>query len=169
MFVLIGLMIPAPVLIVPLAQLIKNLKLLNSPFSLIGIYSALQAPFCLMIVKAYFDELPTELVEASIIDGSSIFGAFHRILLPLCPPVISAVTVFTFLSAWNEFLMAFMFMKKAPNQTLTVIPYSFMRIFMSDLPRMFAALALIALPVIILYICLQKQFEQGLTAGSVKG
>jgi len=120
-------------------------------------------------MKNYFDELPTELIESGIVDGCSVFKAFRKILIPLCAPVVSAVTVFTFLAAWNEFLLAFMFLKKPIYQTLTVIPYSFTMLFMSDLPRMFAALTIIALPIIILYICLQKQFEQGLTAGSVKG
>lgn len=169
LIVLAGLMIPAPTLIVPLSQLIKTLGLMNNPLSLIGIYSALQVPFSLLIMKNYFDELPNELIESGIVDGCSIFKAFRKILLPLCAPVISAVTVFTFLASWNEFLLAFMFMKKEIYQTLTVIPYSFTQMFLSDLPRMFASLTIIALPIIILYICLQKQFEQGLTAGSVKG
>lgn len=169
LIVLVGLMIPAPALIVPLSQLVKTMGLINNPLSLIGIYAALQVPFSLLIMKNYFDELPTELIESGIVDGCSVFKAFRKILIPLCAPVVSAVTVFTFLAAWNEFLLAFMFLKKPIYQTLTVIPYSFTMLFMSDLPRMFAALTIIALPIIILYICLQKQFEQGLTAGSVKG
>lgn len=167
--ILAAMMIPAPALIVPLFQVIKSLGLINSYLSLIGTYSALVAPFNLLIMKSYFDDLPDEIIECSIIDGCSIFQAFARILLPLCTPAIMVIIIFTFLASWNEFLLGFMFMKKPIMQTITVIPYSFSMLYMNDLPKTFAALTIIVLPIIIAYAAMQKYFEEGLTAGSIKG
>jgi raffinose/stachyose/melibiose transport system permease protein len=89
--------------------------------------------------------------------------------MPLCTPALLVVIIWTFLNSWNEFIMALVFLSKSSSQTLTVIPTRFKNTFMLDLPKMYASLTIIITPVVVLYLLLQRYFQEGLTAGALKG
>ncbi|HEY0827736.1 MAG TPA: carbohydrate ABC transporter permease [Bacilli bacterium] len=168
LIMLMALMIPGIAIAVPVVQIIKQLGWFNQYESLIFPYTALMAPFALILMKGFLDQLPKELLEASVVDGCTVFQAFLKIYAPLSKPVVVIVSVFTFLGSWNEFLFAMLFMRKESMQMVTTIPIKFQVDFYTDLPGMFAALVIIQLPLLILYIVFQKVFKEGLTAGAVK-
>ncbi|MCD9020536.1 carbohydrate ABC transporter permease [Cohnella silvisoli] len=168
LLILLALMIPGIAIAVPVVQIIRLFDWFNRYGALIFPYTALLAPFGLVLAKGFMDQLPKEMQEASLVDGCSVFQSFVRIYLPLTKPIAMIVTVFTFLGSWNEFLFAMLFMRKATMQMVTTIPIKFQVDFVTNLPGLFAALVIIQLPILILYILFQKYFKEGLTAGAVK-
>ena len=167
-FILTVSMFPQMILVGPIFNMFHSMDLLNSYWVILP-YSTITLPIAVWIMVAHFKRIPLSVEEAARIDGCSVWGTLWRIIFPLAAPGVFTTAIMTFIAAWNEFLLAFMFLKKPIHQTLTVIPSRFAMLYMSDLPKTFAALTIIALPIIITYICFQKVFEQGLTAGSVKG
>ncbi|KAA9083747.1 carbohydrate ABC transporter permease [Microbacterium radiodurans] len=165
---LTGLMIPVAAILVPLSEIQKAFGLYNTYPGLILPYTALALPFALILLRGAYDALPDQLLEAAVVDGASTFRAFVRVLLPLTSPTLVMVGIWTFLNSWNEFLLALLFMSAPDMRTVTVVPASFQLAFFVDVPKIFAALVLIQLPVVLLYAALQKKFESGLTAGAVK-
>lgn len=169
LLILITMMIPGISIVVPLVKIIKGLDLLNNYLSLILVYTALNAPISLILSRSFMDQLPAELMEASFIDGCNIFRTFFNIFLPLAKPIIGVIVVLTSLASWNEFLFAKIFMSKEAMEMVTTIPIKFQNNFYTDIPGLFAALVLIQLPIILLYLIFQRLLMEGLTAGAVKG
>ena len=166
--VLSGLMIPVAAILVPLTQIQGLLGFANTYQGLIFPYAALALPFALVLLKNAYDALPDELLEAAVVDGAGGWRAFVRVMLPLTSPTLVMVGIWTFLNSWNEFLLALLFMSAPEMRTITVIPASFQLSFFVDVPKIFAALVLIQLPVVVLYSAFQGHFQRGLTAGAVK-
>lgn len=166
--VLSGLMIPVAAILVPLTQIETMLGWQNTYQGLSVPYAALALPFALVILRNTYDGLPDELLEAAVVDGASTWKAFVRVYLPLTIPALVMVGIWTFLNSWNEFLLALMFMVSPEMRTVTVLPASFQLEFFVDVPKIFAALVLIQLPVVLLYALMQRTFERGLTAGAIK-
>ncbi|WP_165972206.1 carbohydrate ABC transporter permease [Paenibacillus piri] len=166
--ILTGLMIPSVALIVPLFLIVKSLGLFNHYFSLIGPICAFTLPFTLLLSKNFMDDLPNQLLDAARIDGCGSFKALLFILVPLCKPMSVVVVIWGFLNSWNEYFLALVFMRKETMQTITQAPQFFTDAYSSDTGKIFAALVLISIPVVVLYLCLQKYFEDGMTTGSVK-
>ena len=162
-------MFPGVIIIVPYFILMKTLGLLNSSIGLIFAYSVTALPLCVWMLKGYFDTIPRELEEAARIDGCSQFKVFWKIIIPLSLPAIAVTALFSFLAAWNEFLLALTFNTSNENYTLPIGLAS----FISPTKQLwgdFAALSIIAsIPVVFLFIFFQKYLINGLTAGSVKG
>ena len=162
-------MFPGVIIIVPYFILMKTLGLLNSAPGLILAYTVTALPLCVWMLKGFFDTVPRELEEAALLDGCSQAQVFSRIILPLSLPAIAVTALFSFLAAWNEFLLALTFNTSNDRYTLPVGLAS----FISPTKQLwgdFAAMALIvSLPVVILFILFQRYLIQGLTAGSVKG
>jgi len=163
-----GLMLPIASIIVQLFLMIVRLKLVNNYLAVILPLTALILPFALLIIRNYMDDIPNDIVEASLIDGCKPFGVYRRIMLPLCLPAISAVTIFTFLFSWNEFLLALVFLRKRELYPITLLPRYFLTEHQFDIALVFTGFLGIVFPVIILYIFLQKYFIEGLTAGAIK-
>lgn len=166
--ILIGLMIPSVSLVVPLFITVKNLQLFDTYLAVIGPISALALPFNLLLMKNFFDEVPNGLLEAARIDGCNSFSALARIMLPMSKPIAIVVVIWTFLSSWNEYFLGLVFMRSDKMQLVTQAPKFFVDTYSSDIHKVFAALVLISLPVLIAYILLQKYFEDGMTSGSIK-
>ncbi|WP_454116912.1 carbohydrate ABC transporter permease [Microbacterium aurum] len=166
--VLAGLMIPVAAILVPLSQIQQFLGLYNTYPGLILPYTALALPFALVLLRGAYDALPDQLLEAAVVDGASTWRAFSRVLLPLTTPTLVMVGIWTFLNSWNEFLLALLFMSSPEMRTVTVVPASFQLAFFVDVPKIFAALIIIQLPVVLLYAALQRKFQRGLTAGAIK-
>jgi arabinogalactan oligomer/maltooligosaccharide transport system permease protein len=162
-------MFPASLLILPLYVLLDQLHLLNSLTGLVLVYSTTAIPFCVWTLKGYFDSLPRELLEAARVDGASPARIFFTIVLPLARPGIAVTALFSFMTAWNEFIMASTFLTDEGKYTLPVLLQSSVGQFSADWGRFAAGAIVTSVPVMILFYVLQKYLVGGLTAGAVKG
>jgi arabinogalactan oligomer/maltooligosaccharide transport system permease protein len=166
---LITQMFPGAILIIPLYNLLNQFGLLNNWFGLVLAYCTIALPFSVWMLKGFFDTIPYDLEEAATVDGTSPFGAFWRIILPLTLPGIAVVAFFNFMTAWNEFLLAFTFMSTDVNYTLPVGLRTFISQFDAQWQYMAACAVIITVPVLIGFFFTQKYLVSGLTSGSVKG
>lgn len=168
-FVLSALLLPGAVVMVPVFQVSKLLGAMNTYWVVIGPIVAMSAPFNLLIAKNYYDSLPNTLLEAAFIDGCTIHRMLFSVVIPLSRPVLMIVIVWAFLGSWNEYLFSLVFLRKKEMMTVTVIPSLFQQMYGGNMPKLFASLVLIIIPVIVLYFLLQKYIVEGITAGAVKG
>ena len=163
-------MFPATLLIIPMYIILSRLGLLNSAGGLILVYATTAIPFCVWMLKGYFDTIPRELEEAALIDGAGRFKIFYVIILPLARPAIAVTALFSFMTAWNEYIMAATFLNREESYTLPVLLKSYVGQHGSTEWGSFAAGAIIvSIPVVALFYALQKNLVAGLTAGGVKG
>jgi raffinose/stachyose/melibiose transport system permease protein len=161
--------IPVQIYIIPLYIIIVRAHLSDSLPGLILPYTAGSLPLAIFLLKTYFDQLPSELMDAARLDGCSNRMILLTVILPLSRPVLSTVTIFTFVQAWNEFFLALVFIHNPDLQTLPLgLQAFFVNQYETQFPQLFATLALSIAPVVIVYLFLQKQFIAGLTAGAVK-
>ncbi len=161
--------IPDIALVVPFFLFIRNLGLLDSLGSLIITYLAVTVPFSVFILTNYFEQLPDELDKAARVDGCSRLQTLTRVYLPLAAPSLVALSLFAFLTSWNEFLLALMFTQTAASQTLPIIVASFTSDFTISFSFINAAGVLAIVPPVVLAILFQRYIVSGLTAGAVKG
>ena len=163
-------MFPATLLMIPLYVILSRLGLLSSILGLVLVYSTTAIPFCVWMLKGYFDTIPRELEEAALIDGASRLRIFYTIILPLARPAIAVTALFCFMTAWNEYILAATFLGQETSYTLPVLIKSYVGEYGSTQWGSFAAGAvLVSIPVVALFYVLQKHLVAGLTAGSVKG
>ena len=162
-------MFPGVIMAIPLYILLDVTGLLNSLTGLALCYSTTAIPFCVWMLKGYFDTIPKDLEEAAVLDGASRWMIFTRIILPLSRPAIAVTALFSFMTAWNEFILAATFMNKATAYTLPVALQAFVGDRSTDWGLFAAGAILVSIPVMSLFFLLQKQLVEGLTAGSVKG
>ncbi len=161
-------MFPGAILIVPLYNLMRAYGLLNSFIGLILVYSTVSLPFCVWMLKGFFDTIPKEIDEAAIVDGLSIFGLFYKIILPLSLPGIAVTAFFSMITAWNEFMFALTFMSVEKLYTLPVGLRTFVYQFNTDWHYMAAGAILVSLPVLIFFLQMQKYLVSGLVTGGVE-
>lgn len=161
--------IPDIALVVPFFLLIRNLGLLDTIWSLIITYLAITVPFSVFILVSYFESLPDELDKAARVDGCSRWQALNKVFLPLALPSLVAVVLFSFLSSWNEFLLALMFTQTPKSQTLPIIVASFTSDFTVSFSFINAAGVLAIIPPVLLALLFERYIVSGLTAGAVKG
>jgi len=162
-------MFPSTLLIMPLYVVLNRLGMLNSLVGLVLVYATTAIPFCVWTLKGYFDTLPRELEEAARIDGASHWGVFFKVVLPLARPGIAITALFSFMTAWNEFILASTFMTEDTSYTLPVLLQSSIGEYSADWGLFAAGAIFTSLPVMVLFYFLQKYLVGGLTAGSVKG
>jgi raffinose/stachyose/melibiose transport system permease protein len=167
MFILL-LIVPAPVSIIPLYVIVTRLHLINTYFALILPYTSGSLPLSIFILRAFFDSIPRDLTDAARIDGCSHARAFISVILPISKPGLATVTILTFLGAWNEFFLALIFIHDPNFMTLPLGLQSFFYQYFTEWPYVFAALCMANIPVIIVYVLMQRQFISGLTAGALK-
>ena len=165
---LAGMSLPAIALIVPLFYVVQALGLLNTYWAVIVPLSAISTPFGVLVATNYIGGLPIELWEAARLDGAGVWAYFSRILIPMCLPIIAVIAIFTFLAAWNEYLLPLVFIQDTGTQVLTQVPTYFQSQRLVDTPKVFAANVLISIPVVVTYVVLQKTFRRGMSAGAVK-
>lgn len=168
-FFIAGLVVAPEVALVPLFNMFSKLGLLNTPWSVILANAAFAMPLSVFLFWQFFREVPHELQEASRVDGCSHFGFFRLILLPLSKPVLGSVTIFVSLFSWNEYLFALTFLRDNATKTIPARLQVFFSQFQTDWSALFAALVVVTLPIIVLYLLMQRSFVRGLTAGAVKG
>ncbi len=167
-FVLAWIAIPPLLLMVPIYVEIVQLGLLDTYWSVILLYTALNLPFNVYLMSAFFRSLPDELMEAGTMDGASIHRIFFRIMLPLAKPALATLIIFNFLWAWNEFLFALLLLESDSVKTLTVGVISLQGRFTTDYPALMAGLLITSLPVIGAYLVFQRHLVRGIVAGAVK-
>jgi arabinogalactan oligomer/maltooligosaccharide transport system permease protein len=162
-------MFPATLLLLPLYVILNKLGLLNSIAGLVLVYATTSIPFCVWTLKGYFDSLPRELEEAARIDGASPWMIFRRIILPLARPGLAVTALFSFMTAWNEFIMASTFMTNQDQYTLPVLIQQSVTEHSADYGLFAAGAVVTSIPVMIAFYVLQRYLVGGLTAGAVKG
>ncbi len=166
---LIMLMIPGVVLIIPQFILAKNLGILNSLGGLILVYSAGPLAFNTFLLRGFFENLPRELEESAVIDGANSFTVFWRIILPLAIPAVSTVAVFSFLGAWDEYVLALNFITDESLRTLPIAIANFRGQHATNWGLVFAGSLTAVVPTVLLFVFFQRYFIQGLTSGGVRG
>lgn len=163
-------MFPATLLMIPLYIILSKLHLLNSVLGLILVYSTTAIPFCVWMLKGYFDTIPKELEEAALIDGASRLRIFYTIVLPLARPALAVTALFSFMTAWNEYILAATFLSREETYTLPVLLKSYVGEHGSaDWGAFAAGAVLVSIPIVALFYVLQKHLVSGLTSGGVKG
>jgi arabinogalactan oligomer/maltooligosaccharide transport system permease protein len=167
---LVSQMFPGTLMLIPLYILIVKVLGLGSTYiGLVLIYSITAIPFCVWMLKGYFDTIPRELEESAIMDGASAATVFFRIVLPLAKPAVAVTALFSFMTAWNEFIQAATFMDKETMYTAPVGLRFFVGGFTQEWGYFSAGAIITAIPIVVLFLFLQKYLVSGLTAGAVKG
>jgi arabinogalactan oligomer/maltooligosaccharide transport system permease protein len=167
---LVSQMFPGTLTLIPLyIILVKWLGLGSSWIGLILIYATTAIPFCVWMLKGYFDTIPKELEESALMDGASTGRIFFSIILPLAKPAVAVTALFAFMTGWNEFILAATFMDKETMYTTPVGLRFFVGGFSQQWGYFAAGSILVAIPVVFLFMYLQKYLVSGLTAGAVKG
>jgi arabinogalactan oligomer / maltooligosaccharide transport system permease protein len=168
---LVSQMFPGTLTLVPLYIIIVEVLHLGSNYlGLILIYATTAIPFCVWMLKGYFDTIPRELEESALMDGASSAMIFWKIILPLSKPAVAVTALFSFMTAWNEFILALTIMDKEAMYTAPVGLRFFVGGFAEQQWGYFAAGSIIiSIPVVVLFLYLQKYLVSGLTAGGVKG
>lgn len=168
LLVLITQMFSPIVIILGLYRLMAAYQLLDTLWSLIITYAALNQAFTIWLLTGYFHGIPGEIEEAALIDGCSRWKMFWRVVLPLSRPGIAATVIFVFIQAWNEFMIAFTFMSAEAKKTMTVGIYTFIGQFDVQWHYLMAASIVATAPVLLLFIATERQLIKGLTAGAIK-
>jgi len=166
---LVSQMFPGVVMAIPLYILLDNIGLLNSMTGLILVYSTTAIPFCVWMLKGYFDTIPKDLEEAAIIDGASQWTIFVKVIMPLAKPAIVVTALFSFMTAWNEFILAATFLSDETAFTLPVALQQYVGSYSTEWGHFAAGAIIVSTPVMALFFILQKHIIGGLTAGGVKG
>lgn len=166
--VLVRNMFPAVVFLMPLFLLMRWMGLVNSHGSLILTYLTFGLPLSIWLLKGFYDNIPIQLEQAARIDGATRFQAFLLIVMPLSSPGIIATSIFSFIGAWNEYVYAYTFLSRDDQMTLPVGIQRFFTEFATDWPGLMAATFMMSVPVVVMFLVLQKYFVRALTEGAVK-
>jgi N,N'-diacetylchitobiose transport system permease protein len=162
-------MVPLNALIIPLYLQLDGIGQVDALPGVIAVYLAAVLPFMIWTLRGFVANIPVELEESAMIDGSSRFGAFWRITFPLVAPGLVATAIFSCIQAWNEYIIAYVLLSSPSNQTLTVWLASFTTNHGPEWGPLMAGATITGLPVVAFFLLLQRYLVGGLTAGSVKG
>lgn len=169
-FTIVTMIIPGTAMIIPQFELAVSFNLINKLYGLIPFYVAWVIPFSTFMIKGFMENIPSDIIDAAEIDGLSVAGTFFRIGLPLASPAIASVSIFNFLTAWEEYPWANTVINDADLRTLPIAITGFFGQHQFTMwGYVFAMSVLSLLPVVVIFIACQKYFVSGLTAGSVKG
>lgn len=167
---LVSQMFPGTLTLIPLyIILVKWLGLGSTRIALVLVYATIAIPFCVWMLKGYFDTIPRELEESAIMDGASPGTVFLKIILPLAKPAVAVTALFSFMTSWNEFILAATLMDKEAMYTAPVGLRFFVGGFSQQWGYFAAGSIIVSIPVVLVFLFLQKYLVSGLTAGAVKG
>ncbi len=167
--ILATMMVPPDVLIIPLFLVVKQIGLLNTRYALAFIYAAGGFGISVFLLRGYFMGVPKELEQAATIDGANRMQVFWHVILPLSRPGLVTVTILQAMGMWNDLYLAFVFIRKAENATVPLGLLAFFQQHTILWPQFFAALTIVTVPVIIIYVLGQKQFVRGMAGSGLKG
>jgi raffinose/stachyose/melibiose transport system permease protein len=168
-FFIAGMMLPIKIASIRILELVRNMGLLNSIWSLIPVYTAMGIPIAVFILTEFIRQIPYELTEAGIIDGAGRFVIFFRIITPLLRPALATTAIYNLVPFWNDLWFPLIFITDDRAKTLLLGVTRLFGQYQTDWSKVLAVLTLSAIPVISLYLLMSKQFIKGLTAGAVKG
>ena len=169
MFFLAGMMIPFQLTMLPLYKLINKMRLMGTYWGVVFLYVASYLPVAIVILTGFIKEIPTELDEAAIIDGSSLMYTFWHIIIPLIRAPLVTVLIFSVVGIWNDLLTPLLFLG-SKHQTLIVKLYNFIGAFyVTEWTMMFAGSIMTMLPLLVVFLISQKYFIEGMVTGAVKG
>lgn len=160
---------PATMLMLPLYVLMRSLGLLDTFTGLVLAYTTTALPFCVWTLKGYYDTIPHELEQAAMIDGCGPWAAFTRVTLPLAAPALAITALFSFMAAWSEFLVARIIITRFDRYTLPLGLESLAGTFQTEWANYAAGSLLVCVPVMILFVALNRYLVEGLSLGGVKG
>jgi raffinose/stachyose/melibiose transport system permease protein len=166
---LAGIMLPPAAIIVPLYLEIQNFGLLNNYLGLIGPYTALGLSVGILFFRNAFSAIPRDIVRAGKVDGASPWTIYRRIFLPLSLPAVATVAILQVLFSWNEFLVALLVMTNESKETAQLAYITYAGLYSASFEKQFAVLALVTIPVLVVFVIFQRQFVRGLTSGAIKG
>jgi N,N'-diacetylchitobiose transport system permease protein len=161
-------MVPLAALIIPLYITLSKFGQVDTLTGVIVTYIAFVLPFCVWTLRGFVAGVPKELEEAAMVDGSTRFGAFVRIMLPLVAPGLVATSIFAFIQAWNEYIIAYVLLSSQEKQTLTIWLANFTTLRGTDWGSLMAGATLTAIPVVVFFVLVHRRIAFGLTAGAVK-
>jgi len=164
----LGLILPLQSYFIAQSTMFTRLELTDTYWALIIPYTAMGLPLATYLLKVYLDALPEELFEAARIDGAGDFRIYAMLALPLLKPGLATVAVFSALSCWNEFLLALLYIQDDALKTIPTGLLAFSSRYVTDYSLLFAALSIITLPMIAVYVVFNRQITEGITAGSLK-
>jgi raffinose/stachyose/melibiose transport system permease protein len=165
MLILGGLMLSETVALVPLFRILRSLDLYNTLIGIIILYTAFRIPFTTFLIRAYMIDLPTELRDAAIVDGASLWQMFWRVTLPLCYPILISAAILQALFSWNEFVFALVFIKDDALKTMPVGLMALQSKLTTNWPVVFAGLTISAIPMVLAFLFGQRHFVRGITEG----
>lgn len=168
-FVTVGMMVPTQVNMIPIYMLFAKLNLLDKHVGLIIVTVAMLLPICVFILTGFMKTLPKGLIEAAMIDGASHWQIYSRIVLPLSLPSLASTAIFCFVISWNDLLYPLLFIKSSSLRTLPLALLEFQGEYLTNYPMIFAGVMAASIPMIVVYVFLQRYFIAGMTAGSMKG
>jgi multiple sugar transport system permease protein len=166
--VLLRNMFPGVVLLMPLFILMRLLRLVNTEICLILTYLTFGLPLSIWLLKGFYDNIPPQLEQAARIDGASRFQAFLRVAMPLSTPGIIATAIYAFIGAWNEYVYALTFLNDKSKLTLPVGLQHFFTEYSTDWPGLMAGSFIMSIPVVAMFLVLQRYFVRALTEGAIK-
>lgn len=169
LYFIIGILIPAQALFLPIYIVGYTTGLVNTRFGVIFMFVATNISFGVFLMTSFMSTVPVELEEASRIDGCSIYRTYFTIVLPLLKPALATLVIMQSFQIWNDYLMSSLYVSSNRLKTLTVSIQSLFSQQSSDYSTAFAAIVISVTPIAMLFICLQKYFIKGMTAGAVKG
>jgi N,N'-diacetylchitobiose transport system permease protein len=169
LLVAVAQMAPFEALLIPFYLVMRDVGLYNQLPSLVIVYFIFTLPFAIWSLRGFIAAIPIDLEEAAMVDGASRAGAFVRVTLPLLAPGLVATGIFCFITAWNEYFYAFVFMTDVQNYTLPVWLASFRTSLGTDWGATMAASTIFTLPVLVFFLIVQNRMVGGLTTGAVKG
>ncbi|MFC0529921.1 carbohydrate ABC transporter permease [Phytohabitans kaempferiae] len=168
-FILMTSMVPGIAVLVPLYYLAVKLGVYDTFFVMIVIYAAWQVPTIIWILRGFFESIPADIEEAGRVDGTSSFGAFVRLILPLAKPGIGAASIITFVYVWNDYLIASTFVSDADLRLISVGLYTYLTQYGTVWGQLTAAVMVTLLPMIIAFVLFERRLVAGLSAGASKG
>ncbi len=165
---LLGLMVPFQSVMVPLYYLLRDIRLLETYWAFIVPGIALRLPFGIFLMRGFFRGLPPELADAARVDGANEWRVFRQVMLPLATPGLSTLVVFQFMFTWNQFLMPLVFVQRDELRPVSLGTMFFFGRYTADRGMIAAGVTIAMLPVVLLYLALQRRFIEGITAGALK-
>lgn len=168
---IVGMGIPYQLLLIPLYKMFLGFRLNDSLVGLSVVYIALSIPFTTYLLSGFLRSLPSELEDSGMVDGCNEFQTFWKIMFPLAQPGIVTAAIFNFIFLWNEYMLALVFIMKEQKRTISLGLYSIQSamLFTADWVGLFAAVVIVMLPTVLLYLLLSEKVMAGITLGAVKG
>jgi raffinose/stachyose/melibiose transport system permease protein len=162
---LLGIILPFQLALVPLYRMVKDAGLLGSYTSMVIFYTGLQMPFTIFLYTGFLRALPREYGEAALVDGATHWQSFRRVTFPLLRPITGTVIILNAVFIWNDFLTPLIYLGGSPNETIPVVVYQFVGQYVSNWGYIFAAVVLATLPMLLLFLLLQRFVIKGFTSG----